>query len=62
MKYLGTDDHSRKVMTGKFASNVLPKNFSKGRIKPEPWECPECENVNREYLLKCFKCSHPKEG
>lgn len=61
LKYLGTDNHSKKLMEGKFSSNVQPRNFGKGQ-KREPWVCPDCSRENREYLMKCWTCGHPREG
>lgn len=57
MRYLGTDNHSKKIMEGKFASNVQPKNFGKGNGEREPWTCPRCGRVNREYMARCFDCA-----
>jgi Zn-finger in Ran binding protein and others len=60
MKYLGTDHHSRKVLTGKFMSNVGPKNFGKKPLPNENWICSGCEKSNRSYLAKCLDCMTPR--
>lgn len=56
LKYLGTDHHARKVLTGKFVSNVGPKNFGKKEPDKVDWVCLHCERVNRYYLVRCFDC------
>lgn len=58
LKYLGTDNHSRKIMEGKFFSNVAPKNFGKDTLPKEEWGCdePDCAGPHRHYLTKCSKC------
>ena len=58
LKYLGTDMHSRKILEGKFFSNVGPKNFGKNATPKEMWDCggEDCEGPHRHYLTRCSKC------
>ncbi len=58
LKYLGTDMHSRKIIEGKFSSNVAPRNFGKSPLPKEEWGCdePDCSGPHRHYLTRCDKC------
>jgi hypothetical protein len=58
LKYLGTDHHSRKIMEGKFSSNVAPKNFGRAPLPKQEWGCDDknCAGPHRHYLVKCDKC------
>jgi Zn-finger in Ran binding protein and others len=60
VKYIGTDHHARKVLTGKFSSNVAPRNFGKRPLPNEDWICSGCEKSNRSYLVKCLDCMTPR--
>jgi hypothetical protein len=57
MRYLGHDKHSEKIITGKFGSNVAPRNAGKGKTRPTHWVCVECNHENRDYHATCFKCN-----
>lgn len=58
LRYVGHDKHGEKVMTGKFSSNVAPKKSHYSKIhERHDWKCPVCGNVNREYLVNCFRCN-----
>ena len=62
IRYVGTDHHTRKYMTGKFFSNVgPPKSDYRQQLDKEDWQCLICgrEN-NRFYLLKCYDCMNPR--
>lgn len=58
LRYLGTDKHSRKLMEGKFFSNVGPKNFGKNQLPKDDWDCgnKDCSGPHRSYLTKCSTC------
>jgi rubrerythrin len=57
LKFLGTDKHAKKIIEGKFSSNVAPKNAGKGKVRPETWECSACGHTNRDYHATCFECN-----
>jgi hypothetical protein len=61
IKYVGTDHHARKVLTGKFSSNVQPSRFGRNEQDPTPWGGPCCDWQNREYLTKCPLCGLRRE-
>jgi hypothetical protein len=58
LKYLGTDMHSRKILEGKFASNVAPRNFGKSPLPKNEWGCDreDCSGPHRHYLTRCSEC------
>lgn len=61
LRYLGTDKKERARAEGKFATNVLPKNFGKNLSKTEDeradWGCDldDCPG-NPYYYANCPKC------
>lgn len=57
LRYLGHDKHTEKLVTGKFGSNVAPKNAGKGAEERYDWICVECNHHNKEYHKTCFKCN-----
>lgn len=60
LRYLGTDHHSRKVIEGKFMSNVGPRNFGRDRLREDDWFC-DCGDIHRSYLVRCTKCGITRE-
>lgn len=58
LKYLGTDMHSRKVLEGKFFSNVGPRKFGRNELPKEEWSCEsqDCAGPHRHYLTRCPQC------
>ena len=56
LKYLGTDHHTRKLVQGKFSSNVTPRRFGIGNEQPTPWDCNICEITNPSYMVNCRIC------
>jgi len=58
LKYLGTDMHSRKVLEGKFFSNVGPRKFGRNELPKEEWSCDSdaCAGPHRHYLTRCPQC------
>jgi hypothetical protein len=61
IKHVGVDHHARKVLTGKFSSNVQPARFGRDAQNREPWGGPCCDWSNREYLTKCTICGLRRE-
>jgi hypothetical protein len=54
--YLGTDEHSKKVLEGRFGSNVAPRKAHWPQERKDPWECPDCETLNKPHFANCPFC------
>lgn len=61
LKYLGTDMHSKKVLEGKFFSNVGPRRFGAGyNVSNKEWFC-DCGEVYPSYRVKCDCGEHYRD-